>query len=133
MLTDFKNERWRRGMLAKYLIILPLLLIVSISVHAQDSEGNNPSNNQGNINIEIHHCTTCGFQTKANMLAEEIHNEFGIEADLIIGDIGSFDVFINGHQIFSKAEAGRFPNPDEIIQKIIEYKNNNNLLSNQED
>jgi len=118
-------------MFAKYFIIIPLFIILTFGVNADQFEVDNPPINQGNISIEIHHCTSCGFRTKANMLAEEINREFGLNASLITGDIGSFDVYINGNLIFSKAEVGRLPNPDEIIQKIKEYKNSPEILSTQ--
>ena len=75
------------------------------------------------VNVEIHHCMTCGFTSRANALAEEINRELGIKAVLIVGKIGSFDVFVNGDLVFSKADAHRFPEQGEIIRKIEEYEN----------
>lgn len=42
----------------------------------------------------------------------------GVEADLVRGDNGIFDVEVDGRLVFSKHEAGRFPDPDEILAKL---------------
>ena len=34
------------------------------------------------------------------------------------GDDGVFDVVVDGRRIFSKHEAGRFPQPDEILRQL---------------
>jgi predicted Rdx family selenoprotein len=41
-----------------------------------------------------------------------------IEATLIRGDNGIFDVVIDGSCIFARAETGRFPESGEIIDKL---------------
>jgi len=47
-----------------------------------------------------------------------LSKEFGVAADLLRGDRGAFDVFVNGKLLFSKHEAGRFPETAEIVQAI---------------
>jgi len=47
-----------------------------------------------------------------------IQEEVGVESTLIRGDSGIFDVVVNGELIFSKHEAGRFPEPEEILEKL---------------
>ena len=42
----------------------------------------------------------------------------GVEAELVRGDNGVFDVDVDGRRVFSKHEAGRFPDPDEILAKL---------------
>ena len=116
-------------MFAKYFIILPLFFIVTFGLNAENLEGDNPQTNQGYISIEIHHCTTCGFRAKASMLADKINKELGLTAQLISGEIGSFDVYMNGNLLFSKAKVGRFPNPDEIVQMIDKYTNTSKISS----
>jgi selT/selW/selH-like putative selenoprotein len=39
----------------------------------------------------------------------------GIEAELVHGASGVFDVAVDGRRIFSKHEAGRFPEAEEIL------------------
>jgi len=117
----------------KYFYILPLLLILSFSVHAENLERRITQQTEDNVDIEIYHCTSCGFRARANMLAEEIFKEFGLKAELISGEIGSFDVYINGSLIFSKSEAMRFPKPGEIVQKIKKYMSIHELTNTQKD
>ena len=42
----------------------------------------------------------------------------GVEAELIRGGGGIFDVVIDGRLIFSKQEVGRFPEDAEILAKL---------------
>ena len=42
----------------------------------------------------------------------------GIEATLIKGGSGQFEVVLDGNLIFSKKQLGRFPEPSEILEKI---------------
>lgn len=51
-------------------------------------------------------------------MAAVIQGETGVEPELICGGGGIFDVVVDGDMIFSKHEAGRFPEPDEILAKI---------------
>jgi len=48
-------------------------------------------------------------------LADELKKAFGVDATLIAGSGGVFDVVADGKLIFSKAEVGRFPNPGEVV------------------
>jgi len=51
-------------------------------------------------------------------LKNDIERELGIPTRLRSGAPGSFRVLVNGEQIYSKKQAGRSPNPAEIIQLI---------------
>lgn len=51
-------------------------------------------------------------------MAAEIRRARGIEATLIKGSGGVFDVAVDGAIIFSKKLVHRFPEPDEILEKI---------------
>jgi selT/selW/selH-like putative selenoprotein len=42
----------------------------------------------------------------------------GVEAELIRGGGGIFDVVANGDLVFSKYEAGRFPKNEEVLSKL---------------
>ena len=44
--------------------------------------------------------------------------ELGIDAELIKGRNGVFDVVANGRLIFSKHAEGRFPEDDEIVEAL---------------
>ena len=43
---------------------------------------------------------------------------FGVEADLIKGKDGIFDVRVDGTLVFSKHQLHRFPEPDEVERAI---------------
>jgi selenoprotein W-related protein len=51
-------------------------------------------------------------------LAAAISDRFGIEAELIKGKNGVFDVVVDGNLVFSKCEARRFPQNDEILKQL---------------
>jgi selenoprotein W-related protein len=48
-------------------------------------------------------------------LAAELKKQLGIEAKLIPGGGGVFEVTVDGRLVFSKKAAGRFPDPSEIL------------------
>ncbi len=50
----------------------------------------------------------------------QIKQEFSVEPRLIKGDNGIFDVKLDGKMIFSKHEAGRFPESEEVLVKLRE-------------
>ncbi len=43
---------------------------------------------------------------------------FGVEAKLVPGGNGIFDVIVDDEPVFSKFEAGRFPEPGEVVSKL---------------
>ena len=51
-------------------------------------------------------------------MAATIKGETGVESELVGGGGGIFDVVVDGDMIFSKHEADRFPEPDEILAKL---------------
>jgi len=51
-------------------------------------------------------------------LAEELKKSFGVDATLIEGGGGVFDVHVNGTQVWDKHDVGRFPEHEEVIEKI---------------
>ena len=42
----------------------------------------------------------------------------GVEAELVPGGGGVFDVVVDGKLIYSKHQTGRFPDPEEILAKL---------------
>ena len=42
----------------------------------------------------------------------------GVEAELVAGSNGVFDVVVDGKLIYSKNQTGRFPDPDEILAEL---------------
>ena len=53
---------------------------------------------------------------KAASLAEELRQSVDVEAQLVAGGGGVFDVFVDGNLVYSKAQTGRFPDPGEVTQ-----------------
>ena len=51
-------------------------------------------------------------------MAETIKKDLGIEAELIEGAGGIFDVRVDGDLIYSKQETGEFPEHGLIIEKV---------------
>jgi selenoprotein W-related protein len=57
-------------------------------------------------------------------MVTELFNRFGEEIEAITvgpGEVGSFEVFLNGELIFSKKATGRFPEWREL-RELIEAK-----------
>jgi selT/selW/selH-like putative selenoprotein len=42
----------------------------------------------------------------------------GLAIELVEGDRGIFEVRADGRLVFSKKEAGRFPNPGEVLARL---------------
>ncbi|MBW3564775.1 MAG: Rdx family protein [Acidobacteria bacterium] len=55
---------------------------------------------------------------RASSLAAAIKQELGVEAKLVRGKDGIFDVSVNDELIFSKHETGRFPDESEVIASM---------------
>jgi len=53
-------------------------------------------------------------------LKNDIERELGVPIRLRAGAPGSFNVLLNGEQIYSKSKTGRSPNAAEIIRLIRE-------------
>ena len=51
-------------------------------------------------------------------MAKAIKSEFSAETKLIEGGGGIFDVHVNGTQIWSKHQTGRFPEHGEVLDKL---------------
>jgi selenoprotein W-related protein len=76
------------------------------------------SNMEAHMKLEITYCVPCGHLPRAAQMAAEIHQARGIETALIKGDGGTFDVVLDGELIFSRKQAGRFPEIGELLDKI---------------
>lgn len=53
-------------------------------------------------------------------LKKDIERELDIPIRVRAGALGSLRVLVNGEQVYSKKQAGRAPNPAEIIRVIRE-------------
>ncbi len=51
-------------------------------------------------------------------MGDELKKQFDAQINLIAGSGGVFEVDVNGKEIFSKRQSGRFPELQEIINLI---------------
>lgn len=51
-------------------------------------------------------------------MAAALSDAFSVNAELIKGEKGVFDVVVDGDLVYSKHETGRFPENDEIITAL---------------
>ena len=51
-------------------------------------------------------------------MAAELREGLGVEAELVGGGGGIFDVTVDGKLVYSKHETGRFPDPGEVLAAI---------------
>ena len=71
--------------------------------------------------LEINYCTQCRWLLRAAWLAQEVLTTFELEIGevaLVPGTGGVLDIRLNGELIFSRKEAGRFPEAKELKQLI---------------
>jgi len=55
-------------------------------------------------------------------LAAELKKSAGVDSKLIAGSGGVFEVTVDGALVFSKKQAGRFPEPGEIAGLLKQQK-----------
>lgn len=71
--------------------------------------------------VEIEYCTQCRWLLRAAWMAQELLTTFDTglgEVALIPGTGGVFDVRIDGETLFSRKQAGRFPESKELKQLV---------------
>ena len=70
------------------------------------------------MKVDIHYCQQWNYKPEAASLADELRNAYSIQAKLVPGSNGIFNVIVDDELVFSKGETGRFPDPGEIVQKL---------------
>ena len=71
--------------------------------------------------VEIRYCTQCRWLLRAAWTAQELLTSFEAElaeVALVPGSGGVLDVRVDGELIFSRAQAGRFPEAKELKQAV---------------
>lgn len=70
--------------------------------------------------VRIQYCTQCRWLARAIWIAQELLTTFPTELEVVLdpGFGGVFDVSVDDERIFSRAAAGRFPEPKELKQSI---------------
>lgn len=67
--------------------------------------------------VKIKCCVPCGYIGTAREFKKEIESK-GAEVELLKGDRGVFDVWVNDELVFSKHQTGRFPELEEITSQL---------------
>lgn len=71
--------------------------------------------------VEIIYCTQCRWMLRAAWLAQELLTTFEEDLHSVAlrpGTGGVFEIHLNGQRIFSRKDAGRFPESKEVKQLI---------------
>ena len=71
--------------------------------------------------VEIHYCNQCRWLLRSAWMAQELLTTFEeeiTELTLRPGTGGVFEVSVNGRLVWSRREAGRFPEIKELKQRV---------------
>ena len=71
--------------------------------------------------VEITYCTQCHWLLRSAWLAQELLTTFEVELGevaLVPGSGGIFEIRVDGELLWSRREAGRFPEAKEIKQRL---------------
>jgi selenoprotein W-related protein len=71
--------------------------------------------------VEIIYCTQCRWLLRSAWLAQELLTTFEAElggVTLVPGSGGIFEIRVDGTLIWSRREAGRFPEAKEVKQRV---------------
>ena len=71
--------------------------------------------------VEIEYCTQCRWLLRAGWMAQELLTTFVddlAEVALVPGTGGVFDIRLDGELLFSRKDAGRFPEAKEVKQLV---------------
>jgi len=72
------------------------------------------------MKISIEYCVEWNYEPQATSLATALKKRFGVKSQLIKSGGGVFEIVKDDVLIFSKKQTGRFPEHDEIFEKIKE-------------
>lgn len=67
--------------------------------------------------VRIHHCELCGYQPRASRAAQVLREALGVEAELVRGARGVFEVEVDGRVVARKTLDG-FPTEGEILAAV---------------
>lgn len=51
-------------------------------------------------------------------LQKELARSLGVKPKIKMGGQGQLDVIVDGNVVFSREQAGRFPNAEEIVESV---------------
>jgi selenoprotein W-related protein len=67
--------------------------------------------------VTIIYCRPCGYETRAKQAAAALRQHLALEASLVPGKGGIFQVKV-GDRIVASRSKGHFPGPDEIVAAV---------------
>lgn len=71
------------------------------------------------MTVSIEYCGTCNYRPMAASLAMAIKAGTGLTTELIHSrEIGAFEVRVDDETVYSKKEAGHFPDYPKIVDDI---------------
>jgi len=73
------------------------------------------------VTIDIEYCVPCNYLPRATWVAQEILTTFPVNVasvKLVASRGGRFEVSVDGELVFSTVQMGRFPEIQEIREKI---------------
>jgi len=68
--------------------------------------------------VTIIYCRPCGYEKRAKEVAVALRRQLALEADLVAGKGGIFQVKL-GDKIVASRSKGHFPGADEIVAVVI--------------
>ena len=67
--------------------------------------------------VTITYCRPCGYEKRAKEVAAALRRQLALEADLVAGKGGIFQVKL-GDKIVASRSKGHFPGTDEIVAAV---------------
>jgi len=67
--------------------------------------------------ISITYCRPCGYEKRAKEAAALLHERLGLDAELVPGKRGIFEVKLDG-KVVAKRVKGHFPDAAEIVSAV---------------
>ncbi len=86
-----------------------------------ETQGSDSSSISNSPRVAIEYCSQCRFILRASWLAQELLMTFGEELGevaLVPGTGGIFEVSVNDQLVWSRKQAGRFPESKELKQLV---------------
>jgi selT/selW/selH-like putative selenoprotein len=67
--------------------------------------------------VSIFYCVTCNYLPQATSAADALREALGIEAVLVRGHSGRFEVEVDGKVVIAKGREG-FPSSREVVEAV---------------
>ncbi|PAY11107.1 MULTISPECIES: SelT/SelW/SelH family protein [Bradyrhizobium] len=67
--------------------------------------------------LSITYCRPCGYEKRARAAATLLHERLGLDAELVPGKGGVFEVKLDG-KVIARRVKGHFPDAEEIVAAV---------------